>query len=116
MGTGTELRRLRQEAGLSQVELARRLGVPASVLSAYENGKREPKVDIFFAAVDAAGFAIEFVPATRKPQIELVVPDAEVKAAILIQVCAIAMAMPSRDRGELRFPPFRTLVQQVVHG
>jgi transcriptional regulator with XRE-family HTH domain len=37
--TGT-LRRLRVQAGLSQVEVARRLGVPQSFVSKYENGER----------------------------------------------------------------------------
>lgn len=113
-GHGTELRRLRLSAGLSQTELARRLKVPASVLSAYENGKREPKVDIFFHAVEAAGFRIEYVPAERRSKLELVVPDAKEKAAILLQVCGLAMALPRRDRGELTFPPFRTLRQEVA--
>jgi predicted XRE-type DNA-binding protein len=37
--TGT-LRRFRVQAGLSQVEVARRLGVPQSFVSKYENGER----------------------------------------------------------------------------
>lgn len=103
---GRELRRLRQQAGLSQVELARRLGIVAPVLSAYERGRREPRVDVFFRAVHEMGFRIEFVP---RRGIELAVPDAHERAVVLVRVCGLGMALPRRDRGPLRYPRFADL-------
>jgi len=59
MGSAAELLRFaRQQSGLTQAALARLAGVTQSVISEYENGRREPS----FAAVDrivaAAGLEI----------------------------------------------------------
>lgn len=104
---GALLRELRERSGVSQVEAAARIGIPASVLSAYERGRREPRVDVFFRAAEALGFGIDF---TLQPAaLDLTVLDMAEKEAILLQVCALAMAMPRREPGELQFPPFHTL-------
>lgn len=105
---GRLLRDLRERSGLTQVEAAARIDIPAPVLSAYERGRREPRVDVFFRAAEALGFGIDFTlqPAVLDPT----VPDMAEKEAILLQVCALAMVMPRRDPGELKFPPFHTLV------
>jgi putative transcriptional regulator len=100
------LRALRERAGLTQAQLAARIGITVSVLSAYENGRREPRADIFFRAAEAAGFSVDFVP--RPDDLDLRVPDAEVKATVLARVCALGMALPHHDRGPLQYPPFRT--------
>jgi predicted nucleotidyltransferase len=42
---GEELRRLRQEAALSQRELAARTGVPQPNIAAYESGRRQPSAE-----------------------------------------------------------------------
>jgi predicted nucleotidyltransferase len=49
------LRRARTEAGLSQSELARAAGVAQSVISAYENGRREPSLPQLERLVEATG-------------------------------------------------------------
>jgi hypothetical protein len=46
-------------AGLSQVELARRAGVTQSVVSAYESGRRQPSVPMLVKLVKAAGSELE---------------------------------------------------------
>lgn len=98
------LRDLRQRSGLTQAQLAARIGIPVPVLSAYENGRREPKADIFLRAVEATGFDVEFVPASN--ELESYVPNAKEKASILAMVCGAAMGLPARERGPLRYPPF----------
>lgn len=52
---GVVLREARQRAGLSQAELARRAGVAQSVISAYENSRREPGMAMLARLVEAAG-------------------------------------------------------------
>lgn len=46
---GERLAKLRHDAGLSQAELGKRLGVSASAIGMYEQGRREPSLDILLA-------------------------------------------------------------------
>ena len=64
----TRLRAAREQAGLSQVEVARRLGKPQSYVSKCESGER--RVDVVELAAFAAvyGKALEeFVSVARRP-------------------------------------------------
>lgn len=58
------LRQWRTSAGLTQAELADRLGVDQSFVSSYETGRRRPGVDLLFRWAEGAGgqVAIEFEP------------------------------------------------------
>jgi uncharacterized protein len=53
---GELLRRARTSAGLTQVELASRLGMQQSVISAYESGHRQPVLATLAAMIDATGY------------------------------------------------------------
>jgi predicted nucleotidyltransferase/DNA-binding XRE family transcriptional regulator len=69
MSRAAELIRLaRSESGLTQSALAQLAGIPQSVISEYENGRREPS----FAAVDriisAAGLVVEVSPRTGREE------------------------------------------------
>src|SRR6476661_3237040 len=55
MEAGTLLREARRRAKLSQAELARRAGVPQSVVSEYEGGRRQPAVPTLAKLVAATG-------------------------------------------------------------
>jgi transcriptional regulator with XRE-family HTH domain len=46
----------RLKAGLTQRELAERAGVPSTMISAYERGKRQPTLDTLLRLLRAAGF------------------------------------------------------------
>ena len=46
---GQRIRGLRRERGLSQAELAARLGISASAMGMYEQGRREPSADTLVA-------------------------------------------------------------------
>lgn len=46
------LRQLRNNAGMSQEELAKRLGMSKSAISMYESGSREPSLEILEAIAD----------------------------------------------------------------
>jgi transcriptional regulator with XRE-family HTH domain len=88
----------RHRAGVSQAELARRSGLPRSVLNAYEHGRRQPGADVLARIVRAAGFDLRLEPTSRGV-------DERRAARILSQVLDLAEALPSRRR-RLTFPPF----------
>ena len=43
---GARIAALRRKAGLSQADLAQRIGVSASAVGMYEQGRREPAADL----------------------------------------------------------------------
>ncbi len=59
----------RHRASLTQVELARRAQVPWPTISAYEQGRRQPKVATLLRLLAAAGFEVRLrlVPPTTTP-------------------------------------------------
>jgi transcriptional regulator with XRE-family HTH domain len=91
----------RRSAGLSQAELARRAGLPRSVLCAYERGKREPGAEALVTVLAAAGQDLAAVAARR--------PDPERAGRILEQVLDLAEALPARRRGALGPSPWRAV-------
>lgn len=52
---GTELRKAREEAGLTQVQLAKAAGLHRTYVSLLERGKRSPTVDVLFRLCRAMG-------------------------------------------------------------
>jgi transcriptional regulator with XRE-family HTH domain len=84
-------------SGLSQAELARRAGMPRSVVNAYVRGKREPGADALSRLAAAGGLQLELVP--RRPPV-----DPERASKILVQVLELAEALPFRPRSELGYP------------
>ncbi len=63
------IRSARRRAGLTQVELARRAGVTQSVISTYENGRRDPSLGALQRLLLAAGFetAVDLCPVPAPP-------------------------------------------------
>lgn len=57
----TRLQRLREEAGLSQLQLAERSGVPLSVISEYESGGPEPAGHFMVQLADALGVSTAYL-------------------------------------------------------
>ena len=84
MSCGGHLRTLRQEAGVSRAELARRAGVPVSTLRHWENGRGFPGAPASLRLAEALG-----VPAERLAE------GVEDPAA---QEAEPARAMPQRVR------------------
>ena len=85
-------------SGLSQAELARRAGMPRSVLNAYLHGTREPGSDALLRIAAAAGMSLKLD--RRRPPVD---PDRA--SRILVQVLELAEALPFRPRAEMQFPP-----------
>jgi transcriptional regulator with XRE-family HTH domain len=93
---GELVRDIRRRSGLRQAELARRAGVPRSVVSAYENGHRQPGVDALARLAAAAGLELKLGSAA---------PVDPVRAGrILSQVLELAESLPARPRGPLEYP------------
>ncbi len=100
--SGQLLRRARVAAGFSQRALAERFGCDKTLISAYENGRREPGADQLLRLLAAASARVEVTSSVDAGR------DA---AAQLEQVAALAMALPRRDAGRLAYPSFRTLIR-----
>lgn len=90
--------KIRSISGLTQAELARRTGMPSSVLSAYEHGRRQPSGAALARIARAAGLELSVV--TLSDQVTL-----ERSGRVLKDVLDLADSMPSRRRGELTYPP-----------
>jgi transcriptional regulator with XRE-family HTH domain len=60
MHGGTVIRQSRRRAGLSQRELAKRLGTKQSVVARWETRATSPTVESVSAVAAACGFALEF--------------------------------------------------------
>jgi transcriptional regulator with XRE-family HTH domain len=86
--TGATLRALRVRAGLSQRCVADRVGIPASVLSAYERERREPGLLVAGQIIEAIGCRVRIDAAL----------DPQVQAQRLVQVLELAEALPFRPR------------------
>ncbi len=89
-----------QKSGLTQAELARRAGLPRSVLNAYLRGSREPGVDALLGIAGAAGVKLELEE--RRPPV-----DPHRASYILNQVLGLAEALPYRPRAEMAYPPLK---------
>jgi transcriptional regulator with XRE-family HTH domain len=88
---------IRNRSGFSQAELARRAGLPRSVVNAYVRGHREPGADTLARLAAAGGFELGLTP--RKPPV-----DVERASHILVQVLELAEALPFRSRPKLGYP------------
>jgi transcriptional regulator with XRE-family HTH domain len=92
------IRQARRNAGLSQAELSRRSGISVPVLSAYENGRRQPSVAALARIVEACGQELALQPRLA--------PYGSARAAhILEQVLDLAASLPYRPRPDLPYPP-----------
>lgn len=55
------IKELRENAGLQQKELALELGIPSNTLSQYENGKREPNIEMLKKLADYFKVSTDFI-------------------------------------------------------
>jgi transcriptional regulator with XRE-family HTH domain len=88
---------IQQRSGLSQAELARRAGIPRSVLNVYVRGHREPGAEALMRIAAAGGCELRL--GERRPPV-----DPERAGEILVQVLELAEALPFRPRSEIDTP------------
>ena len=58
---GPRIASLRQSKGISQAELAKRLHISASAVGMYEQGRREPSVEILIALSRELGVTLDYL-------------------------------------------------------
>jgi transcriptional regulator with XRE-family HTH domain len=87
-------------SGLTQAELARRAGLPRSVLNAYLRGHRDPGADALLRIAAAGG--VQLSVEKRRPPV-----DPKRAGKILNQVLGLAEALPYRPRAEMAYPPLK---------
>ena len=58
---GQRIASLRQSKGISQAELAQRLHISASAVGMYEQGRREPSVEILIALSQELGVTLDYL-------------------------------------------------------
>jgi transcriptional regulator with XRE-family HTH domain len=103
MEAGVALRDARVAAGLSQSELADRVGTSQATISAYENGSKQPSVATLSRLLAATGSRLTVARASQA----VLEPSArQLKRAArgLADVLALAEALPTRHRAQLRYP------------
>ncbi len=94
------LRQARRLSRLTQRDLSRRTGLTTSVISAYENGRREPGADTLIRLLEGAGGSLHLHSSV----------EASAGAARQLErVCAMAMELPRRQPGPLTYPSLRAL-------
>jgi transcriptional regulator with XRE-family HTH domain len=94
------LRRAREDAGLSQSELAARARTSQATISAYESGHKRPSVETLSRLLAAMGRRLTSEPRLpREPS-----PQEHARTArVLVDVLILAEALPRGRRGDLRY-------------
>lgn len=95
-----------RRSGLSQAELARRAGMPRSVVNVYLRGHREPGAVALARLAAAGGLQLELG--------ERMAPvDPHRAGRILVEVLELAEALPFRPKPELNYPVLEDRIGEV---
>jgi transcriptional regulator with XRE-family HTH domain len=95
--TSSLLQEIQRRSGLSQAELARRAGLPRSVINTYLRGHREAGADALVRIAAAGGLELGLAP--RTPPV-----DRERAGRRLAEVLDLAEALPFKRAKRLRYP------------
>ena len=106
-GSAALVAEIQRRSGLSQAELARRAGIPRSVLNVYLHGRREPGAETLARLAAAGGF--ELALAARRAPV-----DERRASRILVQVLELAEALPFRPRAEMPYPPLAERLKEAA--
>jgi transcriptional regulator with XRE-family HTH domain len=101
MDVPSALRQAREQAGLTQAELAELAGTSQATVSAYESGRKEPSVNTLSRLLAAAGARLTVEPGTVRVPSRI---EQERAGRTLAEVIALAEALPARRKPKLRYP------------
>ena len=102
---GTRLREERDRVGISQRELARRIGLSASMISQIESGQSKPSVSTLYAIVTELGVSVDDIFRGHEDHAAIrASPDAEPTDAARGARPGRASGRSSRDRSRLGRP------------
>ncbi|NGY64374.1 helix-turn-helix transcriptional regulator [Lentzea sp. NEAU-D13] len=101
---GLRLRRLREEAGLTQVQLAARLGYHHTYVSKIESGAREPRIAFASSADDVLAAGGTLLALATKVR-------ARLRANLCVPIGTAAIPLPRAPRGD--GPPRTSQARQV---
>ena len=106
MDTGSAVRAARHRGGVTQAQLAARVGTSQATISAYERGRKQPSVSTLERLLAACGARLAVEHGHRPVLVPS--PAQQARAArALLDVIALAEALPTRHTPELRFPRLR---------
>ena len=103
MNAAQTIRTARIIHGLTQVQLAQRAGTSQPVISAYENGLRDPSLETLRRLVEAAGSRLSVTLLPEAPG-QSVPATPQESGERLVDVLLLADALPQRVAGSLNFP------------
>jgi transcriptional regulator with XRE-family HTH domain len=103
MDAATLIRTARRASGLSQTEYAALVGVRQPVISAYENGRREPSLPTLERLVAGSRRALRIDLVWNEAELPRAVGDGE-HASRLLDVLSLADAIPRYRTGDLQMP------------
>ena len=99
MGFAATFSALRREAGLSQRQAAGELGISQALLSHYENGLREPKLEFVVKACTYYGVSADYMLGLTEDR--GAAPGETTRAGLLAaECCALETVALSAPRGE----------------
>lgn len=105
MNAATIIRDARQRRGLTQAELARRIGTSQPVISAYEHGTRDPSLSTLRRIVAGTGEQLVIGWARRGSDLPVLATPAQ-HATVLVDLLLLADAIPPprKTSQPLKFP------------
>jgi transcriptional regulator with XRE-family HTH domain len=95
---------VRRRRGLSQAELARRVGTSQPVISTYEHGRRDPTFGMLRKLIEASGERLVLDAALATAELPPA-QSVEEHARRLLDVLSVADAIPSRRRATTLVAP-----------
>lgn len=95
---GSRIAALRRDAGMSQAELASRLKISSSAVGMYEQGRREPSVDVLVDIAEIFGVSMDYL--TRGE------PESLPEAGALEKMLQNRISSADRRLGDRRDRPF----------
>ena len=90
------LRAARKEAGLTQVQLADKLGITGAAYASYEGGRREPSLDMLIRVANALGIPVAALAApAQATEVDQLCEDIRNRADLQPVVRRLLSASPS---------------------